>query len=102
MIRLLSSFVVLLPLAALAAQDPLERLTKGQPADVVRVIERIVGCSHWAGEEPYDAARKKEISSALKALKCGRVQRDEHLLRKRYAGKPHVLDALKQANEWTY
>jgi hypothetical protein len=85
-----------------AEEDPLAALKKGQPAEVAEMIERLVGCSHWAGEEPYDAERKKEIAEALKELKCNSVSRDEAALKKRYATRREVIEALKKAREWNY
>lgn len=51
---------------AQTARDPLAELTRGLPRPVAAFIERIVYCEHWAGEEPYDAERRAEISAALR------------------------------------
>lgn len=103
MIRLLLKLCILcFCLTSRAAEDPLAALKKGLPPEVAEMIERTVGCSHWAGEEPYDDERKKEISAALKELKCDRLTRDEASISKRYANRPKVIDALKRAKEWSY
>jgi cytochrome c556 len=88
--------------AAAADEDPLADLKKGQSKDVVALIERIVECNHWSGEEPYDAERKKEISSTLADLKCGRLDLDESRTIKKYANNPKALKALKQAKVTSY
>ncbi len=89
-------------LSASADEDPLARLKNNQPRDVVKLIDRMVGCNHWSGEEPYDADRRKEISSALAALKCARLAKDEAAAHKRYAQKPSTIKVLQQARETSY
>jgi hypothetical protein len=87
---------------ALASENPLASLKKGQPKDVSDLIDRLVGCNHWSGEEPYDAGRKKEISAAMADLKCARLAKDEAAARKHYANKPGTIKALQQARETSY
>ena len=84
---------------ALAIDDPIANLKKGQPEDVKKLIDRISDCNHWAGEEAYDAERKREIWRAVKRLKCDRLEKDEVAARKRYAKQPGVLKALQDAKE---
>lgn len=98
---------IILCLTALRAatagdEDPLADLKKGKPKDVAALIERIVGCNHWRGEEPYDAERKKEISSALTDLKCNRLTLDESKTLRKYENNPKVSNALKKAKETSY
>ena len=88
--------------AAAAHEDPLADLKKGKPKGVAALIDRIVECNHWSGEEPYDAERKKEISSALTDLKCNRLTLDESKTIKKYANNSRVLNALKKAKEMSY
>jgi hypothetical protein len=64
------------------------------PRDIQAFLDRRAGCDHWAGEEPYDAARRREIESALTDLKCARIERDEAKLRTRYARDTRLLDAI--------
>lgn len=96
------SFSILLCLfaaQAVASDDPLASLKAGQPGDVKELIDRISGCTHWSGEEPYDAERKREISLAMKDLRCDRLGKDEAAARKRHAKRPAVLKVLQQAKE---
>ena len=88
--------------AAAADEDPMADLKKGMPKDVAALIDRIVECNHWRGEEPYDAERKKEISSALTNLKCNRLTFDESKTLKKNASNSKVLNALKKAKETSY
>ncbi len=84
-------FVILalmLPVAAIAAPPSF------MPREVARFLERRMDCDHWAGEEPYDAARRREIEANIRDLRCEMIERDEKRLRKRYAGKPAVLRML--------
>lgn len=82
-----------------AGDDPFADLKRGQPKDVKKLIDRLAGCTHWSGEEPYDAERKREITLAMKELRCDRLEQDEAVARKRYAKQPGVLKVLQQAKE---
>jgi hypothetical protein len=86
---------------ALAGDDPLASLKKGQPRDVRDLIDRLAACTHWSGEEPYDAERQREISLAMKNLKCSRLEKDEAAARKRYAKQPRTIEVLQQAKDWS-
>ena len=97
---LLSIYFVLLASNAHAETAPLTDLTRGQPKDVATIAERIAMCTHFAGEEPYAAARRKEIASAVKKYRCDRLDTDEAALRKRYKDNPAALAVLQKAHEW--
>jgi hypothetical protein len=87
---------------ALADDDPIASLQKGQSKDVSELIDRLVGCNYWSGERPYDAERKQEIASAMADLKCSRLAKDEAAALKRYANKPRTIKVLQQARETSY
>jgi hypothetical protein len=65
------------------------------PEDVSKFICRRALCNHWAGEEPYDAARAHQITAAVNRLKCEALVRDENDLRRYYGLQPDVLGALE-------
>lgn len=83
-----------------AEVDPLADLTKGQPKEVAAVAERIAMCTHFAGEEPYDAARRREIAAAMKKYRFEKLEKDEAALRVRYKDNPSALGVLQKAHEW--
>jgi hypothetical protein len=64
------------------------------PKDVAAVVDRHLECIHWAGEEPYDKARAREMARATIRLKCDSLDRDEAALLKRYPNDPNVAKAL--------
>ena len=67
----------------------------GIPAEVQKFIERREGCEHWASEPDWDnAERKKQIEEAVKDL-CPGIDTQLAALRKRHAGDPEVIAALK-------
>lgn len=68
------------------------------PAPVRAFVERRSGCNHWAGEEPYDRERARDIEASLRSLRCARLPDDERALRRRYARRWHILDILDQAD----
>ena len=72
-------------------------ITKGQPKDVVALIERIAECNHWGGEEPYDKARAQEIAKAAEKAGCGRIDSDADALKKKYKTSKKVAEAIEQA-----
>ena len=72
-------------------------ITKGQPPDVAALIERIVECNHWGGEEPYDKARTAKIKNALDQAGCGRLEADEQGLLKKYPANENVTRAIANA-----
>jgi hypothetical protein len=45
------------------------------------LIARADACLHFAGEEPYDAARRAEIEKALTANRCETVVADGDALK---------------------
>lgn len=96
----LSIYFVLLASTSHAGTTLLTDLTKGQPKDVASIAERVTMCAHFAGEEPYDAARRKEIASAMKKYRCESLDTDEAVLRKRYKDNHAVLAVLQTAHEW--
>ena len=94
--RRLRHAVLIGPAAAVLAPPP--RAPARQPAPARAFIDRRTGCNHWAGEEPYDAPRRKEIEAALKDLRCDRLDADEAALLRRYRGDPDLaalLDAVR-------
>jgi hypothetical protein len=80
----------------LAAAAPRPAATADTPAEIVKFLDRRAGCDHWTGEEPYDAARRREIEAAIADLKCARIERDEAALRKRYAADPALLHLIAE------
>jgi hypothetical protein len=99
-VRLALIATSLLTSIAHADDDPLSELTNGQPRDVALIAERIAMCTHFAGEEPYDAGRRKEIAVVMKKYRCDRLDRDEAELRRRYKDAPAVLAVLQKAHAW--
>jgi hypothetical protein len=69
------------------------RLAKAPPAIGV-FVERRAECAHWAGEEPYDKARAREIARAETKLRCDTVYADEAALRRRRRTAPVLLKLL--------
>jgi len=69
------------------------------PEDVKRLIERRDECHHWAGEEPYDKARAKQIDKAMADLRCDSIDGDVTALRRKYATDAAVQSALASAEE---
>lgn len=84
------------PGMAASETDPLAELKTGVPRPVGALIERIVSCHHWAGEEPYDAARRAEINEAIRDLRCRALERDEKRIQKTYGKDEQVRRRLEK------
>ena len=67
---------------------------RGLPADVQQFIVDHNDCEHWAGEEPYDAARRREIERGI-AASCKGLDASAVTLRKRYAKHPKISALLR-------
>jgi hypothetical protein len=84
--RFLLALLFLLHVAASAApEDDLAVMTKALPSDVRAFIDRKGACHHWADEEPYNAARAREIGRAITQLKCDTLDAEETALKRRHA-----------------
>lgn len=59
-------------LAALLLAPQVTATEPALPPDVQAFVDRYDECEHWLGEEPYDAARKREINRAIKKV-CTRI-----------------------------
>jgi len=66
---------------------------RGLPADVQQFIVNHSDCEHWAGEEPYDAPRRREIERGI-AASCKGLDASAVTLRKRYAKHPKISALL--------
>jgi len=76
----------------------LKRIKAGLPADVGKVIDRMTGCNHWAGEEAYDEDRKQQIHKAVDELRCKDLESDKTKLLKKYKAKESAIKkAFKEA-----
>lgn len=65
------------------------------PHDVEAFQDRRAQCEHWAGEEPYDGPRAREIESAVQRLRCDSLETDETRIRLRYKRNQLVIKALE-------
>ena len=64
---------------------------------VTRFVERAEMCAHWAGEEPYDDARRAEIDRNLGDLRCTTITRDGEALKLSRKDRPEDLRRIDEA-----
>lgn len=69
------------------------------PTDIAAYVQRRTQCNHWAGEEPYDQARRGQIARAMTKLHCTGLDADEKKLRRRYAHAPAQLQQIDAAKD---
>ena len=67
---------------------------------VSRFVERAEMCEHWAGEEPYDDARRAEIERNLRDLRCTTITRDGEALKISRRERPEDLRRIDEALGW--
>lgn len=89
---------------ALQVSDPAEQDIASfgpQPRDVTAFIERRTSCNHFAGEFNGDRSeRDREVTKAMRQLRCNSLDPDEARLRRRHATSPTVLKALTETRDW--
>ena len=64
---------------------------------VARFVERAEMCEHFAGEEPYDDARRAEIDRNLNDLRCTTITRDGEALKLSRRERPEDLRRIDEA-----
>ena len=77
---------------------PTSAAGSGLPGEVTTLTERWEQCWHFAGEEPYDAARRAELEAAI-AKWCPGNDDERARLRTKYRGNADVARALKALDE---
>ena len=70
------------------------------PKPVQSLVDRREGCTHFAGEEPYDAARRRYLNRMFKELRCSQLAADDKVLRKRYARDRNAIAVLDATADW--
>jgi hypothetical protein len=71
------------------------------PRDVTAFVDRRTSCNHFAGEFNGDrSARDRQVTRAMRSLRCDRLDADEAALRRRHANSPTVLEALTATRDW--
>lgn len=86
-----------------------DQLIKGLSKDVVKIIDRRIGCNYWSGEMPENpnspevrnSGRPQMIEKNIKNLKCSTLERDEKKMRVKYKKRTEVLKALDEAASLT-
>ncbi len=78
---------------AMASLAQETRAPEGLPRDVRAFVARHEACEHFLGEEPYDAARARELARNVKSLCTGSDAKLARLKRK-YAGHAAIMDVL--------
>lgn len=73
--------------------DPATGKPRVWPKDVAKFQTDVETCIHFAGEEPYDPARRRQVNAAIRRF-CTPADRAAGPLRKKYAGNPLVLDRV--------
>lgn len=97
--RIIFSTVFISPFILADDSADVKALKKDMPQDVAAVIERIVGCNHWGGEEPSNKARAEEINKAVAKLQCDSIEQDQAKITKAYQNNYEVKMRIQKAKE---
>ena len=87
------------PEAAAPAEDATPAAPSTLPADVAALKEKYDICEHFAGEEPYDDARRKQIADAIEA-NCRPVKNALPAIKAKYKDNAEVQALIKPWEEW--
>ncbi|WP_181814868.1 hypothetical protein [Sphingomonas aracearum] len=68
------------------------------PVAVRRFAARHASCVHWQGEEPYDAARGREIARGLRR-ECGGLDAERRRLLRLHAADRRAVARLNQLED---
>ena len=74
--------------------DPATGLPKVWPVDIQGFQDDVETCIHFAGEEPYDPARRRQIEAAIRRHCDGSARALPRLL-KRYEKAPEALARIR-------
>ncbi|WGM39103.1 hypothetical protein [Caulobacter sp. NIBR1757] len=74
--------------------DPATGLPRVWPVDIQGFQDDVETCVHFAGEEPYDAARRRQIEAAIRRHCDGSARALPRLL-KRYEKAPDALARIR-------
>nr|WP_051185258.1 hypothetical protein [Leptospira alstonii] len=77
----------------------LSEASKGRPADIKAILERVVMCIHFRGEEGYDAERRAFLKKKFAELRCSRVDRDLNAIKKKYSHSKKQWKILTKSEE---
>lgn len=66
------------------------------PKDTVAYLKTLGECSHFAGEEAYDEARRKFLEDAFKRLHCDRLAHRHKTLLRKYSKNHELIELLKE------
>ena len=94
--------VLACPLVFAAESAEIKALKKGMPQDVVLMIDRIIECNHWNGEESTNKERIKQIEAVRTKLGCDALADDQVALRKRHQNNYEVKARLNSAEQIFY
>ncbi len=70
--------------------------TTDLPSEVVKLIDRVRICNHWAGEYGYDADRQTQIEGAVADFACTSLHDDIETVRVKYKNNSAVINALNE------
>lgn len=95
-ITLLSIFLII-PFAAANESPEVKALKKDMPQDVALIIDRIVECNHWNGEEPGNKERAEQVKKEVEKWRCDALVQDQASLTKRYPNNYEIKIRIQSA-----
>lgn len=69
----------------LTGDKPEYKTTTSPPEEVKSAVMKLENCNHWAGEEPTDEKRQKEIKANMDKLGCDKLQLQVEALKKKFS-----------------
>jgi len=81
-----------------SVQDAIAEAAMSEPIAVLDFVARAQMCTHWGGEEPYDAERRAQIEAAVTELRCETLEGDAQQLRVVHADRPATLALIRRVS----
>lgn len=91
------STVFAFPFAFADDAPEVKALKKGMPQDVIVVIDRIVQCNRWQGEDTSTKARAEKVGKELEKWQCSTIAQDQAALAKLYKNNYEVKKRIQDA-----
>jgi hypothetical protein len=94
-----ASLLGAVPSATGSERQDLRKLLPDAPADVARLAQRAIECRTWSTADVTDEASDARVESALAALRCGTLEADVDVVRRRHAESGSELRAIDAVRE---
>lgn len=95
--KIILSTVLLSPLVFGVDASELNALKKDMPQDVAVLLDRIIQCNRWQGEDTSTKARADKVNKELEKWQCNAIAKDQDAITKLYKNNYQVKKRIEEA-----